>query len=142
VLASETEAELAGLLSHAMGHIQSGQSYSSGQIEDVPLVFVGGPWGFCLRSGTVLIPAGAQNEFAEEQADMLALGYLAAAGYDPRGLVTVYQRRPGKAGPTEAVAERADALGKTRPELVLTTRDFEQAKARLTPPQPKRPSLN
>jgi len=118
ILRADTEAELAGLLSHAMGHVQTGQFTRPTKAigASVPLVFVGGRWGSCVRSadgtGQVLMPVGlfAQSDLRESQADMLGLGYLTNAGYEPEALVSVFEQWRGKSGPGEEVRAKAAAL--------------------------------
>ena len=146
ILGSDDESELAGLLSHAMGHVQSGQPLK--QIAaPLPLVFIGGPWGSCWRNGLSTLPVGlsARAEILEAQADMLGLGYLVNAGYDPQALVTVLRRWNAKLGPDEGIGVKAMELERSMENTIVNTSAFDDIKARLAPrlsPQHHPPTLN
>jgi predicted Zn-dependent protease len=140
VLRSESEAEFAALLAHAIGHSQTGLKNAPARLSGnaVPLIFLGGPWGSCDRSpdGTRLIlPIAwlAQASLAEVQADMLALGYLVNAGYDPHAMISVFEHWSGKLLPGEELKVKSDSLARTATLTVVDTSAFEQMKARLTP---------
>jgi predicted Zn-dependent protease len=142
ILRTDNEAELAGLLSHALGHVQAGQSYRQAKyVGSIPLVFLGGWWGICARTsdgaGGILLPVGMreQSGLFESQADMLGLGYLTNAGYDPQALVSVFDRWTGKFRMDEDVKAKALALRNTTASTVLNTSDFDRIKARLAPPK-------
>ena len=141
ILSADSEAELAGLLSHAMGHVQAGQyAMPIKSTVGIPLVFIGGKWGSCVRSaagaGRVLMPAAllAQSNLLESQADMLGLGYMTNAGYDTQALVSVFDRWRGKSGPDEEVKSKVLALTNVAASTILNTSAFDQIKARLAPP--------
>jgi predicted Zn-dependent protease len=145
ILRADNEAELAGLLAHAMGHVQAGQSRNARSTgTGVPVVFVGGPWGACIRAGEsagrTLVPLASlpQTDLFESQADLLALGYMTSAGYDPQALVTIFDRWAGKFGPDEEVESRASALSIIAATTVLNTSAFDEIKARLAPPHSSR----
>ena len=88
ILGADNESELAGLLSHAMGHVQSGQVLKQAAPTAIPLVFIGGPWGSCWRNGLFTPPDSLRDraDILEVQADMLTLGYLINADYDAQAL--------------------------------------------------------
>ena len=93
-----SEAELAGILGHEIGHVTARHSVS--QISKQQLAQVG------LAAGMVLSPEFAQfgnlaetamglmflkfSRSDESQADQLGLKYMMAGGYDPRKLVDVF----------------------------------------------------
>jgi len=93
-----SEAELAGILGHEIGHVTARHSVS--QISKQQLAQVG------LAAGMVLSPKFAQfgnlaetamglmflkfSRSDESQADQLGLKYMMAGGYDPRKLVDVF----------------------------------------------------
>jgi hypothetical protein len=145
ILRSDSEAEFAALLAHAMAHSQIGPVSSSGQVGgiEIPLIFLGGPWGFCNRSWdstahTRLMPARAvQAELTEAQADLLGLGYLVNGGYDPHALISGFEHGSGKLRPDEGLKEKADSLMKMVANPVVDTSAFEQMKTRLV----RQPSL-
>ena len=49
ILKADTEAELAALLAHAMGHVQA-RPYIDRTKATIPLMLIAGWWGFCGRS--------------------------------------------------------------------------------------------
>jgi len=96
ILAAQDEAELAGMLAHAMVHI-SERHYTRlatrTELADqsaIPLVFMGGWAGYAARqAGGVLVPQ-AMLKFhrdLETQADVLAITITSGAGFDPLALV-------------------------------------------------------
>jgi predicted Zn-dependent protease len=140
ILRADNEAELAGLLSHALGHVQAGQFYRpNGSLGTIPLVFIGGRWGMCTRTsdaaGGMLLPIGMreQSGLFESQADMLGLGYMINAGYDPQALVSVFDHWTGKFRMGEDVKTKALAMRNVTASTVLNTSDFDRIKARLAP---------
>jgi predicted Zn-dependent protease len=136
ILRADSEAEVAGLLSHALGHVQAGTFYVSNAT--IPTVFVGDRWGTCRRtSGGALMPLGTreQSSLFEAQADMLGLGYITNAGYDPQALVSVFDHWTGKFAPADDTKTRALALRNVAANQIENTSDFDRIKARLTPPK-------
>jgi predicted Zn-dependent protease len=81
------------------------------------------------------MPVGlfAQSDLRESQADMLGLGYMTNAGYDPQALVSVFEHWRGKFGPGEEVRARALALSSVSVTSVLNTSTFDEIKTRLAP---------
>ena len=138
IMQAENEAELAALLSHAMGHVQAGQSSRPATTTTgIPVIFMAGAWGYCVRGRNGHPWMAAQTELFEAQADLLGLGYLTHAGYDPQALVSVF--KDGRMGPDDTVRSMAVAL--TMASTVLNTSIFDQMKRRLTPPPLPRPTL-
>ena len=109
-----TEDELAGILSHEMAHVQArhihrqieeskfiGIASLAGMLAGILLGSMVGGGGGVGNAGAALAvgSAGAgttamlrySREF-EAEADQLGLGYLCAAGYDPKAMVTMMQR--------------------------------------------------
>jgi predicted Zn-dependent protease len=138
ILRADNEAELAGLLSHALGHVQSGQFSYQKSTGTIPLLFVGGWWGMCTRTsdaaGRILLPPGMreQSGLFESQADILGLGYMTNAGYDPQALVTVFDHWTGKFRVGEDIKTEALAMRTVTANTVLNTSDFDRIKARLS----------
>ncbi|MFN0172497.1 MAG: M48 family metalloprotease [Bryobacteraceae bacterium] len=95
--AAQDEAEFAGMLAHAMGHIA--QRHGTGQATRgtiinygcIPLIFMGGWTG---RSVGHSAPLGlvAIERSAELEADLLAVQTMARAGFDPKALVRYVER--------------------------------------------------
>lgn len=139
IVRADSEAELAGLLAHAMGHVQAGKFQTRSPGVSVPLIFLG-----CLRSngGMGMVPRANAPEFElfESQADLLGLGYLVNAGYDPLAMVTVFDRWAGKYPPDEEVRSKAAALSRAASSYILNTSEFDRIKSRLKPPR-RVPSL-
>ena len=140
ILRADSEAEVAGLLAHALGHAQSGQFFNSGnsrQLGTIPLVFIGDQWGVCGRTSDktnrVLLPVGMQEQsrLFEAQADMLGLGYMTNAGYDPQALVRVFDRWRGKIPVGEDTRTRALELRNAAVNPIENTSDFDAIKARI-----------
>jgi predicted Zn-dependent protease len=99
--AVSSESELAGVMAHEIAHIaarhgtrQASKGAVAGVVS-VPLVFMGGWTGVCTRFGHQnFMPVALQQASRgwEREADMFGIEYLYKAGYDPTGLVTVFQR--------------------------------------------------
>jgi predicted Zn-dependent protease len=150
ILRADSEAEVAGLLAHALGHAQSGQFYNSGktpQLGTIPLVFVGDQWGVCRRTSlqTILMPVAMreQSGLFETQADMLGLGYMTNAGYDPQALAGVFDHWTGKIPLSDDTKTKALELRNAAVNPIENSSDFDAIKARLTPPRvaARRPTL-
>jgi predicted Zn-dependent protease len=102
IVKANDEAELAGMLAHAMEHIAQHHAMRqpiSGQLANygsIPLVFLGG-WSGCPDSSAVpmrLLATGRNNEM---EADALTVPVLSRAGFDPEGLA----RYIGRFQPTQ-----------------------------------------
>jgi predicted Zn-dependent protease len=174
---ADTEAELAAALAHEIAHVaarhgtrQATQS-QIGQVAAIPLIFLGLP-GLCMRGASSLVmpPAllAVQRGY-EAEADMLGLQYLYKSGYDPLGMVDIFEKifsfdegkhgkvfanlmatHPGSNDRLMNVQKNIETLLKARPEYILNTSDFDNMKARLAtldwnpkpqPTAPKAPSL-
>jgi predicted Zn-dependent protease len=175
---ADTEAELAAALSHEIAHVaarhgtrQASQSQLA-QVATIPLLFFGFP-GLCARGASSLVmPAGllAVQRGYETEADLLGLQYLYKSGYDPLGMVDIFEKvfsfdekKHGKifanlttthpSGSTRLsnVEKNIEELLKSKPEYVVNTSAFDNMKLRLLAldwmpkPQPpaeeKRPTL-
>jgi predicted Zn-dependent protease len=177
ILAAETEAELAGAMAHEIAHIAARhgtRQATKGEIANIatiPLIFMGGWAGYGARQAAgILVPVTflSFTRAFESEADMLGLQYMYKAGYDPVGLVDIFEkisaldkRKPGKVAklfsdhpPTgdrvTTVQKYIQTLLKEQPQYVVTTSEFNQVKARLMalenrrqmdPPDPNRPRL-
>jgi len=140
-------------------------------VATIPLIFLGGWGGLCARgAGSILAPLGvlsAQRGF-ELEADMLGLQYLYKTGYDPLGMVDIFEKifsfderkhsrlakltsdHPASDDRLVNVQKNIEALLKQQPEYIVTTSEFNNVKARLVaidwipkpePSGPKPPTL-
>ena len=89
ILAAEDEAELAGMLAHAMVHVAEHHLAtipSSGNVTSIPLIFMGG-WSDKAGAEVALPVAVVKScRIFELEADQRAVSLVAGAGYDPEGL--------------------------------------------------------
>ena len=134
VPALDSEAQLAGLLGHCLGHLEA-RHHARHRLERVPSLerF----WSIAL------------SEAEEAEADQLGLTYLCKAGYDPGGYASAWERLTGVLKQRReraavrylshlAIGERAvkvqqltEALLALKPEYLVTTEEFRQMQQRL-----------
>ena len=147
VVETETAAELAGILAHDIAHItarhgtrSASRSLGANTLSSVPLMFLGGWNGSCARTPGNRAPLAWQNVAGryEEEADLLALGYLDQAGYDPNGLVDGFDRLgteqiPATARMTATVREQAQQYSAKGRTYTTTSSEFVEIRGRLKP---------
>jgi len=158
ILKTETEAELAAVMSHEIAHVAARhgtRQATRGEIVNyatLPLIFMGGWTGYAVQGiASAAIPLGFLkfSRGFEAEADMLGLQYMYKAGYDPTAFVDFFEKietleksKPGtmsKVFSTHPLTdERIAAAQKNiqtmlpvRPEYVVTTSEFNDVKARL-----------
>jgi beta-barrel assembly-enhancing protease len=158
ILAADTEAELAGAMAHEIAHIAARHGTRQARRQElanmatIPLIFVGGWAGYGVRQAAgVAVPVTFLyfSRGFENEADLYGLQYLYKAGYDPVGMVDIFEkiealnkRKPGKMSkyfsthpPTGeriiAIQKDIQELLKERPEYVVNTSEFNVVKARL-----------
>jgi len=158
ILATESEAELAGVMAHEIAHVAARHGTKSATRAEllnwatIPLIFLGGPIGFGARSAASLLVPMKFLQFsrgAEREADYLGLQYLYKTGYDPLAFIEFFEKiqareksRPGtlaKAFSTHPLTpDRIDAAQKEivtilpdRPEHVVSTSEFNEVAERL-----------
>jgi beta-barrel assembly-enhancing protease len=173
---ADTEAELAAALAHEIAHVaarhgtrQATQGQVA-QIAAIPLIFVGGGLGtLCMSAAeATVVPAGtlAIHRGYETEADMLGLQYLYKSGYDPLGMVDIFEKifvfaeekhaslvaRLASSHPTANdrlvnVQKNIETQLKARPEYIVNTSEFDNMKTRLAawdwtpkPPEPEKPA--
>jgi predicted Zn-dependent protease len=159
ILKAESEAELAGVMSHEIAHVAARhgtRQATRGEVMNlasIPLIFMGGWAGYGARQAfSVLIPIGFLqfSRGFESEADMLGLQYMYKTGYDPGAFVDFFEKiqslekkKPGtmaKVFSTHPLTEdrivtaqkNIQEMLKERPEYVVTTSEFNDVKTRLT----------
>src|SRR5437899_3787647 len=158
ILKAESEAELAGVMAHEIAHVAARhgtRQATRGEVMNlasIPLIFMGGWAGYGARqAASVLVPVGflSFSRGFESEADMLGLEYMYKTGYDPGAFVDFFEKiqslekkKPGtmaKVFSTHpltddrivAAQKNIQELLKERPEYVVTTTEFNNAKLRL-----------
>src|SRR3954451_10742558 len=158
-LASE-EDELAGAVAHEIAHVAARHmtcQATKGQIAGIAsipasILLGGGLGGYAARQAMGI---GAQTAFlklsrgAESEADYLGTQYLYAAGFDPTGAISIFEkieslqkRQPGALGRLFSTHPMdADRIDKTqqeiqkilpaKPEYVVTTSEYQAVRGRL-----------
>ncbi len=158
ILAADNESELAGVMAHEIGHVaarhaveNSGKSTLLGYSLLAATILTGGVAGGILNNTSGLIQGLIGLKFsrgAEEEADRLGTQYMYAAGYDPTGMATMFEKITSKSKKKAGTLtklfsthpqtpERRDASlalaarFPEREEYVLSTSEFQRVKARL-----------
>ena len=157
ILAADTEAELAGVMAHEIGHVAARhgvEQASKATIANyamIPLIFVTGGLGYLAYQAAQIGVPLAFLKFtrgAEAEADRLGAQYMWAAGYDPNLFLTFFEKlekkEKGKPGtlsklfgthpPTpDRITKVHDLLVRfpDRDEYTVTTSDFDRVKSRL-----------
>jgi beta-barrel assembly-enhancing protease len=174
---ADTEAQLAAAIAHEIAHVaarhgtrQATQTQVT-QIATIPLIFLGG-WGVCaMGAGSAFLPVGllASQRNNESEADLLGLQYLYKSGYDPLGMVEIFEKifsfderkrgkisqvfadHPSSDGRLIAVQKNIETLLREQPQYIVTTSAFNDMQARLIaldwdrkpePVAPKPPTLH
>ena len=158
ILKAETEAELAGVMSHEIAHVAARHGTRQAtrgdiaQIATIPLIFMGGWTGYAIRQGASLaIPMGFltfSRQF-EREADYLGLQYMYKAGYDPTAFVDFFEKieslekkKPGSISKVfsthpmtdDRIKASQDEIQKIlapKPEYVVNTSEFNDVRGRL-----------
>jgi predicted Zn-dependent protease len=157
-LASE-EDEFAGALAHEIAHVaarhmtcQASKAQMAGIAGSIPGMVLGGWGGIAARqAGGSVIPMTllSFNRHDESEADYLGVQYMYAAGYDPTGAVTIFEKleslqrtRPGAVARVFAThpmdSQRIDKTEKeiqailpAKPEYVVNTSEYTAVRERL-----------
>src|ERR1700736_1654405 len=101
ILKADTEAELAGVMAHEIGHVAARHGTRQAtrgeiaQLATIPLIFMGGWAGYGIRqAASVAIPISflSFSRAMEAEADLLGLEYMYKAGYDPVAFVDFFEK--------------------------------------------------
>ena len=158
ILAADEEAEVAGVISHEIGHVCAHHvareitRANYAQIAMIPLLFIGGWTGYGIYEGANIgIPLTFlqfQRGF-EAQADYLGLQYMYKAGYDPQAFVAFFEKynalikqkpnliskafstHPPTPDRIKHSQEEMQRILPPRQEYVVSTSEFQDVKARL-----------
>jgi hypothetical protein len=167
ILACDSEDELAGVMAHEIAHVaphhaareMTKMNYM--QIGSIPLmIFTQGTWtGYGIYEAAQLAVPLTFLQFSREyeaEADYLGIQYAYRAGYDPQGMVSIFEKldalekhKPGAlsrafsdhpATPNRIadVETEIATILPARPDYLVTTSEFDQVKARLARIQNKR----
>ncbi|SPF40266.1 Peptidase M48, Ste24p [Candidatus Sulfopaludibacter sp. SbA4] len=166
-IASE-EDELAGAVAHEIAHVAArhmtrrATKSEIANIASIPLsVLLGGWGGYAARQAAGVAVPMTFLKFSrsdETEADYLGVQYMYAAGYDPNGAVSIFEKiqalqrtNPGLAARLFSThpmdADRIDRTQKeiqrilpSKPEYVVTTSEYHDVRARLIAAQNRRKS--
>jgi predicted Zn-dependent protease len=167
ILACDSEDELAGVMAHEISHVIAHHAaremtrLNYMQIGSIPLmIFTEGTWtGYGIYEATQLAIPLTFLQFSrtfEAEADYLGVQWMYKAGYDPQGMVSIFEKldalekhKPGAlskafsdhpATPDRIVAVENEiaTILPARPEYLVTTSEFDEVKARLARIQNKR----
>jgi len=167
ILACDSEDELAGVMAHEISHVAAHHAaremtkLNYMQIGSIPLmIFTQGTWtGYGIYEASQLAVPLTFLQFSREyeaEADYLGIQYMYRAGYDPQGMVSIFEKldalqkhKPGAlskafsdhpATPDRIanVETEIATILPARPDYLVTTSEFDQVKARLARIQNKR----
>jgi hypothetical protein len=167
ILACDSEDELAGVMAHEIAHVAAHHAaremtkMNYMQIGSIPLmIFTQGTWtGYGIYEAAQLAVPLTFLQFSREyeaEADYLGIQYAYRAGYDPQGMVSIFEKldalekhKPGAlskafsdhpATPDRIgnVEEEIATILPARVDYLVTTSEFDQVKARLARIQNKR----
>lgn len=106
ILHADNESELAGVMAHEISHVAARhalENFTKSQLlswaATIPLIFVGGGIGYLGQLGASFGLPLAFFKFsrgAETEADILGVQYAWASGYDPNGLITMFEKLQAK----------------------------------------------
>jgi len=158
ILAADNESELAGVMAHEIAHVAArhamenqgkGQLLQYGMLAG--MILTGGVAGSILQNTAGITQALAFFKFsrgAEVEADKLGVQYLYAAGYDPTGMSTMFEKlasknkkKPGTlsklfSSHPPSLERRDDSLELVarfpeKEEYIISTSEFQRVKAHL-----------
>lgn len=158
ILAAENESELAGVMAHEIAHVTARhamENQGKGSLINYGMlatIIIGVPVAApILNNGGGILAGLASLKFsrgAEEEADRLGVQYLYAAGYDPTGMATMFEKlasqnkkKPGAIAKLfsthpQSVDRRDTSLALVarfpeKEEYVISTSEFQRVKGYL-----------
>jgi beta-barrel assembly-enhancing protease len=157
ILAADTEAELAGVMAHEIGHVaarhgvEQASKATLANYAMIPLIFMTGGLGYiAYQAAQIGVPLTFLKftRGAEAEADKLGAQYLWASGYDPNNFLSFFEKlekkekhKPGTLSklfgthpPTpDRIQKIHDLLAKfpDRDEYTVSTSEFNRVKSRL-----------
>jgi predicted Zn-dependent protease len=167
ILAADEESELAGVMAHEMSHVIAHHAARQmtraeyAQIGSIAsMIFLPGGWGgYGMYEGEQLLVPLSFLKFSrgfEAEADYLGVQYMYKSGYDPQGMITMFEKlealekqKPGSLAkvfadhpPTPdrivSIENEIATILPPRPDYVVTTSEFDDVKARLARIENKR----
>jgi hypothetical protein len=167
ILACDSEDELAGVMAHEIAHVAAHHAaremtkLNYMQIGSIPLmIFTQGTWtGYGIYEAAQLAVPLTFLQFSREyeaEADYLGIQYAYRAGYDPQGMVSIFEKLDALEKHKPGALSRAfsdhpatpDRIANTENEIatilparadyLVTTSEFDLVKARLARIQNKR----
>jgi hypothetical protein len=167
ILACDSEDELAGVMAHEIAHVAAHHAaremtkMNYMQLGQIPLIiFTQGTWtGYGIYEASQLAVPLTFLQFSREyeaEADFLGIQYMYKAGYDPQGMVSIFEKldalekhKPGAlskafsdhpATPDRiaAVENEIATILPAEPQYMVTSSEFDAVKARLARIQNKR----
>ena len=160
ILHADEESEMAGVMAHEIAHVAArhstrGQTKANiMQMATIPLMIAlpGGYAGYGIYEGLNFAIPLTFLKFSrddEREADYLGAQYMYKAGYDPNGLVTMFEKyeaiekkqpgtipkifdsHPATPDRIEALQKEIETILPARPEYIVSTSEFDQIKDRL-----------
>jgi len=158
ILAADNEAELAGVMAHEIAHVAARhamENQGKGQLLQygilAGIILTGGVAGSVLQNTAGIAQALAFLKFsrgAEVEADKLGVQYMYAAGYDPTGMSTMFEKlaaknkkKPGTisklfSSHPPSLERRDDSLQLVarfpeKEEYIISTSEFQRVKSHL-----------
>ena len=167
ILACDSEDELAGVMAHEIAHVAAHHAAREMtkldymQLSSIPvIIFAQGSWtGYGIYETSQLAMPLSFLEFSREyeaEADYLGIQYMYRAGYDPQGMVSIFEKlaalekhkpdavsrafsdHPATPERIAAVEREIATILPPEPQYLVTTSEFDQVKARLERIQNKR----
>ncbi|HEY3928168.1 MAG TPA: M48 family metallopeptidase [Candidatus Koribacter sp.] len=158
IMAADSEAELAGVMSHEIAHVAARHATHNMSRRDlfnlctIPAVFVAGPAGMAIREiADMALPAEMMkfSRDAEREADLLGMQYAYAAGYDPAAIVSFFEKieaqekhkkgflartfdtHPMTEERVKRAQEEMEVMLPAKEDYVVTTSEFSDVKERV-----------